>query len=177
MICGYAGPTPLISDSYMRDITKVMNNYRECARNLWNTYFRTPATTMEQMEAAFRFDEINYLLFNELVLAKIGKLGFKKKSKDDAWPFLRIILPKSAECQVLVSRTSADRNSYWDEPINRLTGNGSKLLLVDYFDWDEFGYLNYSYYKVKLISCSQHPQLVGRQALIETYLASVVYEE
>ena len=154
----------------MSDITDLMNNYRECVRNLWNTYFRMPGPTRTQVDAAFRFDHISELLFNELVLYKIGKPG-KSKKKNDPWPFLEVGL-NGDDCPALINRPSQGGGKYWDEKVNQVTRN-SVLLLIDYFDFDEFNYIDYRYYRVKIISYPEHPELAGREALIETQFARI----
>jgi hypothetical protein len=160
----------------MRDITDIMNNYRECVRHLWNTYFRTPNVSQYEIESAFHFDEISNSLFAELVLSKIGKAGFERQSSEEPWPFLALQL-SNAECPALINRPSQEGGKYWDEDINRLSKHGANLRLIGYFDWDEFGYVDYRYYKVKIISFTDHPHLNGRQALIETSHARVFFAE
>ena len=156
----------------MRDITDIMNNYKECARHLWNTSFRTSNPTPSNIQSAFQFDEINERLFDELVLTRIGKTGFRKKSNEEAWPFLEIKL-SAEECPALINRPSKDNGKYWDEPINRLNKDDVELNFISYFDWDEFNYIDYRYYKTKINSFQGHPHLIGREALIETLYGRV----
>jgi hypothetical protein len=160
----------------MRDITDIMNNYRECTRHLWNTYFRMVAPRRSDVEAAFRFDAIKELIFRELVLAKIGKLDFQKPCDGEPWPFLAVRIPRNRRSPALISRPSADGNKYWDDPLRTLEGRGLILRFIDYFDWDEFNYIDCRYYKVRIVSLPGHPNLTGRDALIETQYARVVIE-
>jgi len=152
----------------MPDITDLMNNYRECARNLWNTYFRIPNPRQSQVDDAFGFDKINELLFNELVLNKIGKAHSKKKHAEP-WPFLTVNIV-AKDCPGLIGKSSEGGGKYWDE--NRITKN-AVLQFISYFDWDEFDYIDYRYYKVKIISFPEFPQFAGADALIETCYARI----
>jgi hypothetical protein len=111
------------------------------------------------------------MLFTELVLKRIEKAAPQKMSADP-WPFLKIVL-NAAECPALISRPDNGGGKYWDEPVNRL-GRDVDLRLIDYYDWDEFNYVDFRYYKVKIAAFPAHPNLVGREALIETFYASIV---
>jgi hypothetical protein len=49
----------------MRDITELMNTYRECSRNLWNVYFFGRENIGASLDA---FAQIRKMLFNSLVV-------------------------------------------------------------------------------------------------------------
>ena len=52
----------------MRDVTDLMNTYRECSRNLWNVYFSRRANIGAALDA---FGEIRDLLFDSLVVSEL----------------------------------------------------------------------------------------------------------
>ena len=51
----------------MTDVTQSMLRYRECARNLYNTYFQKPLADFSH-EGLDRWERINTMLFEHLVL-------------------------------------------------------------------------------------------------------------
>src|SRR5207245_11467220 len=52
----------------MRDVTELMNAYRECSRNLWNIYFSRRANIGGCLDA---FGHIRRLLFDSLVVSEL----------------------------------------------------------------------------------------------------------
>ena len=64
----------------MRDITELMNTYRECSRNLWNVYFSRRANIGASLGA---FGQILDLLFDSLV---VSELFYEGDSKDEDVP-------------------------------------------------------------------------------------------
>jgi hypothetical protein len=55
----------------MRDITELMNSYRECSRNLWNVYFSKRKDIGDALDV---FEQIRELLFDSLVLSELSSL-------------------------------------------------------------------------------------------------------
>lgn len=53
----------------MRDITDLMNTYRECSRNLWNVYFSRRENIGGSLDA---FRQIRELLFDSLVVSELS---------------------------------------------------------------------------------------------------------
>ena len=47
------------------------------------------------------------------------------------------------------------------------------MQFIAYFDWDQMDYIDLRYYRVKIASFDAHPELVGREALIERQHATV----
>ncbi len=56
----------------MRDITELMNAYRECSRNLWNVYFAKRENVGGSLDA---FEQIRQLLFDSLVVSELSYEG------------------------------------------------------------------------------------------------------
>src|SRR5437879_1134324 len=92
----------------MRDITELMNTYRECSRSLWNVYF----SKLEDVEASDTFEQIRALLFDSIV----GRQLFYEGGEEDGDippPVLRVVpWPRQV---ILIERPSADSNHYWDQ--------------------------------------------------------------
>jgi hypothetical protein len=64
-------------------------------------------------------------------------------------------------------------SGYWDDPINLIKPKQAELLFIAYFDWNQMDYIDLRYYRVKIVCFDAHPELVGREALIERQHATV----
>ena len=150
----------------------LMLTYREAARGLWNNFLRQEA----DFDRVDVFASIRSLLLDELVLKPLGKAGFKKAGVAEPYPFLRVV-PAVDPLPVQVNRPSQDHNMYWDDPVESLSAKGLSLLFIDFFDWDDFGYIDFRYYRVKVTACAEHPEVLGRQALVEVGYANVEFRD
>ena len=77
----------------MRDITELMNNYRECSRNLWNVYFSRRENIGGSLDA---FEQIRELLFDSLVVSDLSYEG-DAQGDDIPPPVLRISKRKGSD--------------------------------------------------------------------------------
>ena len=152
----------------MPNVNDSMLVYRESARGLWNNFLRQDA----DFDRVDVFASIRSLLFDELVLKSIGKSGFKKTTARDPYPFL-LVVPTVDPLPVEINRPSQDHNMYWDYPVESLSTKGLSLQFIDYFDWDDFGYIDFRYFRVKIAACVDHPDVLGREALVEVGYAGV----
>lgn len=159
----------------MTDATDLVHNYRECARGLWNTFLRGKAEPYKDFDAIDRFSRISTLLIEELVLRPLGVSTFAKTNEDEPYPFFSL-QPIVESFPVMVARPSTS-GRYWDDPISRLSSKGVLLLFIDFFDWDRFGYIDFQYYRVEIAKCDEHPQIIGRQALVDVHHARIIFEE
>lgn len=60
----------------MKDVSSIFDHFRVSARAIWNTAF-WPDPELRNWDSIAQFDEIQRILFNELVLGKL----------DREWPF------------------------------------------------------------------------------------------
>jgi hypothetical protein len=65
---------------------------------------------------------------------------------------------------------------YWDHPVNRVNSDEVELRFIDFFDWDQAGFVDFQYYLVRVESSSKYPQIVGHRALVEVGYAKVFSE-
>jgi hypothetical protein len=56
----------------MRDVIGVLDHYRVSARGIWNAAF-WPDAELRNWDSVDRFDDIQRILFSELVLGKLGR--------------------------------------------------------------------------------------------------------
>ena len=156
----------------MQEVTNLLNTYRESARGLWNNFLRVEAD-FDRVDA---FAQICEGLFGELVLRPVGKRGYSKPGVDDPYPFFRL-LPTVDSVPIMINRPTQDGNKYWDDPVTRVSTQGTRLLLIDYFDWDQLGFIDLQYYRAKVAGFEKHPEVVGREALLEVHYVKVIFEE
>src|SRR5207302_8165545 len=71
----------------MRDITELMNTYRECSRNLWNVYFSKRKDIGDALDV---YGQIRELLFDSLILSELSYEG-EAEGEDIPPPVLRVV--------------------------------------------------------------------------------------
>lgn len=156
----------------MEEVTHLLDSYRECARGVWNNFLR-PGANFDRIDA---FSVLCEGLLAELVLRPIGKLGHRKATPIDPYPFL-LVVPIADPVPIMINRPSQDRNKYWDDPITQVGPEGVRLFFIDYFDWDQMGFIDFQYYRVRVAGFDKHPHLVGREALMDVHHARVFFEK
>lgn len=147
----------------MQDVTDLMNSYRECSRNLWNTYF---GTVKDPWALASVYDQIRKLLFEALVARRIQK---------GSGPMPVLIVAPMESLPILVRRLSSDRNYYWDqEPdLRARKGDGIQLRFVDYYDFFEEPIKDFRFYRCQIVEFPGHSEYQGREALVDVADAKV----
>lgn len=156
----------------MEDITHLLHRYRECARVLWNNSLREDA----DYRTVDTYAQVKVLLFDEIVLAAIGKAGYARLASDDPYPFLKVV-PRGDGVPIMINRPSATGGWTWDDPVDRLGREEADLRLMEYFDFEQMGYLDLQYYRARIITFPKHRGLEGREALLEVQYARVFLED
>jgi hypothetical protein len=157
------------------DVTERMLSYREAARGLWNNFLRQQLRRAVDFEALGRFHGICDAIFEELVLGPLDVAEMERPKKGEPYTFLTV-QPKAPDVPIRVRRPSADGNRYWDDPVTRLRAKGLVLRFVDFYDFDEFGFIDLQFLLVRVAACEEHPHLVGRDALVEVRHGQVEFE-
>jgi hypothetical protein len=155
----------------MRDVTEIVDHYRITARSLWNTAFWT-VSDLRTPEAREQFDEINLMLFDGLVLARLEQQMERAQLFRSPMPFLRVT-PSSQTVPILINQ----RPGCWDHPVNSVDSDKVEMHFIEFFDWNQFDYVDFQYYRVKIAKLDGHPDLIGREALIERQYARVKFVE
>lgn len=156
----------------MRDVTGILDHYRVSARGIWNAAF-WPDAAFRNWDSVDRFDEIQRILFSELVLGKLER----------DWPiedvfripilFLRVV-PSGESMPIMIQNPRPDRpRGYWDYPQNRISPGEAEMNFLAYFDWNQLDYVDFRYYRVKIARFDAKSELIGREALIDREHASV----
>lgn len=153
--------------SSARDVTSIFDHYRESARAIWNTAF-WPDQDFRNWDAIDQFHEIEKILFQELVLAKVDREWPLRNLFEVAVPFFHVVpsIVHGIPIMIQKPRPEAPRG-YWDDPVKLVKPGQAELLFMAYFDWNQMDYIDLRYYRVKIASFDTHSGLVGREALIE----------
>jgi len=113
-------------------------------------------------------------LFQELVLAKLDREWPLCDLFVNAIPFFQIEPSIGHGTPIMIQNPRPGApTGYWDDPVNVIKPTQAELLFIGYFDWNEMDYIDLRYYRVKIASFDAHPELVGREALIERQQATV----
>ena len=155
----------------MNDISGVFDHYRVSARAIWNTAF-WPDVALRNWDSVEQFDEIQRILFSELVLRKTEREWPLQDIFEKPIPFFRIVPTCDAPIMIQNPR-SARETGYWDDPTNRIKPGQAELQFIAYFDWNRMDYADLRYYRVKIIRFEAHPDVIGREALIDREQSSV----
>jgi hypothetical protein len=149
----------------VKDISDVFDHYRMSARSIWNTAF-WPDIALQHWDSVEQFDEIQRILFSELVLRKTEREWPVQDVFQKAIPFFCIVPTCNAPIMINNPRSPTE-TGYWDHPVNRVKPGESELQFIAYFDWNRMDYVDLRYYRVKIIRFDGHSDVVGREALID----------
>jgi len=153
----------------VRDITELMNTYRECSRNLWNVYFSRRENIGASLDA---FEQIRRLLFASLVVSELPYEG-----EDIPRPALRIV-PRARSLILIRRLTEPGEAGYWDQEKDMAVGpDDITLAFVDYFDFSQVPIKEFQYYLCKVLRFPSHDTYEGREALMEVVNAKVFHDE
>lgn len=157
----------------MRDITQLMNTYRECSRNLWNVYFAKREDIGGSLDA---FEQIRELLFDSLVISELSHER-DAKGQDVAPPAIRVV-PRGRSL-ILIRRLSGPGEAgYWDQEKDMVVGPDEiTLAFADYFDFSQVPIKDFRYFLCKILRFPRHAEYEGREALLEVSDASVFHDE
>jgi hypothetical protein len=157
----------------MRDITELMNTYRECSRNLWNIYFSRQEDIGGSLDA---FEQIRELLFRSLVVSDLSYEGEIEKA-DSPPPKLKVV-PR-ARSLILIKRLSKPGEaSYWDQEKDMVVGpDDITLTFIDYFDFSQVPIKDLRYCLCKVLTFPRHAAYEGRQALLEALDVRILQDE
>jgi hypothetical protein len=168
----------------MEDVTSHFTAYRECARHLWNIYFRPIAQTRGSLDDTWdvrdQFDEIARALFSSLVLQPLNVSGAELALAASSEPLplhgFRIVPGTEHGVPIFINR-DLPRSGYWDYLLSVVRPTDVDLRLLRFFDFDQIGYRDFKYYEVLIAASETHPEVVGRAALIECEYATVFQTE
>jgi hypothetical protein len=146
-------------------LTSHIHEFREAARHLWNTYMRSDAT----WETADEFAKVAEILFAECVLGRAG-VDARPIPMDSGTSVLteyRLFADHSGRLPLSANR-DIPASGYWDHPVSWIPPEEKQIIHpICFFDFDELGWRDIQYYRVRIVESASHPDLNGRDALIE----------
>lgn len=155
----------------MKNIKSEIATYREAVRHLWNSAFSTLDDPLRFGVCLELFEEADDLLFRALVCEPLGIKLSPRASFDPIFD-LKVIPTLSKEVPIMVNR-SLPASGYWDHPIKVIMASDVDLAFIEFFDWDAYESKDMRYYRVRIVNSTSKPDLVGRDALIDTFYADV----
>jgi len=157
----------------MKDVSGIFDHYRTSARAIWNTAF-WPDQDFRNWDSIDQFRQIEKLLFQELVLAKVEREWPLQDLFEKTIPFFHVVPMVEHGTPIMIqSPRPGAPTGYWDDPVNLIKPRQAELHFIAYFDWNEMDYIDLRYYRVKIASLDAKSDLVGREALIERQNATV----
>jgi hypothetical protein len=157
----------------MRDVTELMNSYRECSRNLWNVYFGKRNDIGDALDV---FEKIRELLFDSLVLSELSYEG-EAEGEDIPPPALKVV--PQGRSLILIQRLSRPGEArHWDQEKDMVVGpDDITLAFVDFFDFWRPPMKDFHYFLCRILRFPSHVGYEGREALIEVRNAKVFHGE
>ena len=156
----------------MREVTDLMNAYRECSRNLWNVYFSKRSNIGGALDS---FEDIRRMLFNALI---VDELSYEGEAESDGVPPVLRVVPKLRALILIERVTGPGQAGYWDQEKDLVVGpDDIKLEFVDYFDFAQIPIKDFRYYLCKILAFPSHTAYVGRKSLLEAADGHVFHDE
>lgn len=156
------------------DVTAIFDHYRVSARSIWNTAF-WPDPQLREWDFIDAFDDIQRILFDSLVLSKIDMEFSAEHLFRKAIPFIHVS-PAAGQCPIMIQNPRGpNMRGYWDDPVNQISANSVEIHFIDFFDWNRMAVRDFHYYRVSIVRFDEYPHLLGREALIESQYASVLF--
>ena len=157
----------------MRDITDLMDHYRIAVRSIWNAAFWSQPE-LRNWDSWDQFEQIKNLLFSALVIGRLEQIGCCVDLATVPRPALQVAPAHSGSVPILIHQPrDGDRNTYWDDPVREISAADAELQFLDFFDWDKMNYIDFQYYRVRIVAFASQPHLVGREALLQHSHAKV----
>jgi hypothetical protein len=91
----------------MKDVSNILDHFRVSARSVWNTAF-WPDADFRNWDSVEQFDEVQRILFSELVLAKLEKEWPAHDIFRIPIPFLQIV-PSSESVPIMIQNSRPGR--------------------------------------------------------------------
>jgi hypothetical protein len=154
----------------MKNIKPEMAAYREAMRHLWNSAFAKLEDSLRFGASLDLFEQVDDLIFKALVCEP---LGFELEARTKFDPIINLkVIPANACVPIMVNRM-IPASGYWDYPITALNVLEIDFAFIAFFDWDAYNEKDLRYYRVRILDCKSQTDLIGRDALIETFYADV----
>ena len=170
----------------MQDIGKYIFRYADAKCHLWNAYFEDIMGDLSVCEPLDSFEAIDRRLFFALVCEPLGIEYDWSRGADYIEDTVVkthcvdqiVIMPRSnlgPHVSILIGEKQGN-NTAWDK-LKSLATAGLSFAFIELFQWDKYGFLNLPMVRCKITACAEHPEYVGREALIDTYKVAFFLED
>lgn len=159
----------------MRDITDIVQGYRECACHVWNTHFLPASPDWDERD---RFADACVALFRGLVLLPLGRdVDLQPDYRQPLLPlrFVRVFPATNAE--VIVNREVDSGYWDWGNPMPRVEKDDMDLRFIHFFDWNLLGPRDFEFVRVLIATSEKFPAASGKHALIRSTEVTFSYNE
>jgi hypothetical protein len=156
----------LLGQETTMEITEQIRSYREAIRHLWNAYWVYQEPDWDSID---RFAEVADLLFRGTICSLVEtKLPVIPVDHGDSpLSAYRLFTKHNGKLPLLVSRDIPNKGS-WDHPVSWIPAESAyDIIPICFFDFDQVGHRQIRYYRSRIINSPSHPELNGRDALIE----------
>jgi hypothetical protein len=148
------------------NITQDIHEFREATRHLWNVHLRQKATwdTLEIF-----MESICPSLFRSIVLMRSHPDGPDIPVYGASEPIheYRVYMRGQGKLPLHVA-ADMPPGGRWDFPVEWIPPEENPILTpICFFDWDQLGWKRMEYYQVRIEKCPSHPEIEGRDALIQ----------
>jgi len=151
------------------NIDKYINKFRIASRELFNNHFLEQFLENEDWEFYELFTCIEEELFHALVTSRIGVPQINYGCYIQ--PEIEVIPTEGSTCGIPIMLNRVIDSGYWDHEIKRAE-IGCIFSFLSFFDWDQKAYKDNRYVKAVVKCWPEHPELIGKYALIETTYVS-----
>lgn len=151
------------------NIDKYVNRFRIASSELFNNHFREQFLESEDWDFYELFTCIEEELFHALVTLRIDiqPVTYSCYLQTE----IEVIPSEISTCGVPIMLNRGIDSGYWDHKIKRAE-IGCVFSFLSFFDWDQKAYKDNRYVRAVVKFWPEHPELIGKQALIETIYVS-----
>jgi hypothetical protein len=146
-------------------LTPHIHEFREALRHLWNVYMR-PGATWDTVDEFARVSEI---IFSECVLTRrdVDARPIPMNHGTEVLSEYRLFADHAGKLPMSPNR-DVPASGYWDYPVQWIAPEEKHTIHpICFFDFDLRGWRRIQYYRVRIVESVSHPELNGRDALIE----------
>lgn len=167
-------------DTFMKEVTQILNEYRECVRNLWNMYFLKQLSSGKEWDIFDEYDDVCGKIFSSLVLSSFNKDSGKKSSAYAKTPeplsCLRVEPIVESGIPIIASREKGSF-TYWDYPVSIIKSSEADMRFIDFFDFNLLEFREFQYCRVRIFSSNVYPDLVGHDALLFCNHVKIMFDK
>ena len=158
----------------MIDVNAEFDDHRLLAREIWNKGFRT-CSGLRDLDGYDSYTRIKAVLYNELVSERLSRRLELDGDERDRF----LVVPNGTEEMPIMIHQPRPNDTcrYWDHPIRRVRSRDIRRAFIDFFDWDVMSYVDFRYYRVRIVTFSAHDDLTGREAPVQHEHARVFFTE